>query len=291
MTPQNLANQIEGLVIAANERYARQITTVQSKLYNDLVTILKFVETDADGNILQNAGNRAILRAGQNQFNKTILESGYQDAVENHLKVIPKIDDLNAAYFESVSSAFLPNRVFIKQLQASAIETVNSFVLQDGLAAQVSLPLNQILNQNINSGGSFSGMLKQIETFIKGNDQVEGRLLRYTRTYISDALFNYSRAYQQAVTADLKLEFYLYAGGLMDKSRPFCIERAGKFYHHKEIESWAGESWAGKNPLTTESSIFILAGGFSCRHSIIPVHESIVPEEVKKRVSALEMTV
>jgi hypothetical protein len=286
MTPQSLANQIEGLVISANERYARQIIGVQSKLYNDLVTILKFIETDADGNILQNAGNRAILRAGQNQFDKTILNSAYQSAVEDHLRVIPKIDELNAAYFESVSSAFLPNRVFIKQLQASAIETVNSFVLQDGLAAQVKLPLNEILNQNINSGGSFSGMLKQVETFVKGNDQVEGRLLRYTRTYISDAIFNYSRAYQQAVTADLKLEFYLYSGGLMDKSRPFCIERAGKFFHHNEIEGWASESWAGKNPLTTESSIFVLAGGFSCRHSIIPVHENIVDSDVIERAKA-----
>ena len=286
MTPQSLANQIEGLVIAANERYATQIIGVQSKLYNDLVTILKFIETDADGNILQNAGNRAILRAGQNQFDKTIQNSAYQSAVEDHLRVIPKIDELNAAYFESVSSAFLPNRVFIKQLQTSAIETVNSFVLQDGLAAQVKLPLNEILNQNINAGGSFSGMLKQVETFIKGNDQVEGRLLRYTRTYLSDAIFNYTRAYQQAVTADLKLEFYLYAGGLMDKSRPFCIERAGKFFHHNEIENWANLDWQGKNPLTTESSIFVLAAGFNCRHSIIPVHESIVDSDVIERAKS-----
>lgn len=279
MTPQQLANQIDGLIISANDVYAARIVRVQSKLYNDLVTILKFIETDADGNILQNAGNRAILRASQNQFNKTIQESNYQAAVEDHLKVIPKIDDLNAAYFESVSSAFKPNRIFVKQLQAQAIETVNSFVLQDGLAAQVQLPLNQILNQNINAGGSFSGMLKQIETFVKGNDQIEGRLLSYTRTYLRGTLFNYHRAYQQSITADLKLEFYLYAGGLMDKSRPFCIERSGNYYHHKEIEKWASLSWQGKDNLTTESSIFILAGGHNCTHSIIPVHKSIVPTE------------
>lgn len=287
MTPDSLANQIEGLIITANEQYARQIIGVQSKLYNDLVTILKFIETDADGNILQNAGNRAILRAGQNQFNKTILESSYQDAVENHLRVIPRIDDLNAAYFEAVSSSFKPNRVFIKQLQASAIETVNSFVLQDGLAAQVRIPLNEILNQNINSGGSFSGMLKQVEMFVKGNDQVEGRLLRYTRTYISDTLFNYSRAFQQSVTADLGLEFYSYSGGVQDKTRPFCEERAGKFFHHKEIESWASLDWQGKNPLTTESSIFIFCGGFNCRHSLIPVHKSIVdPADISRAQEA-----
>lgn len=284
MTPQQVANSIEGLIISANETYATQIVRVQSKLYNDLVTILKFIETDADGNILQNAGNRAILRAGQNQFDKTIQSSGYQDAVENHLKVIPKIDDLNADYFESVSSAFKPNRVFIRQLQASTIETVNSFVLQDGLQSQVAAPLNQILNQNINSGGSFSGMLKQLEIYTKGSDQVEGRLLRYTRTYISDTLFNYSRAFQQSVTADLKLEWYSYSGGIQDKTRPFCEERAGKFYHHKEVEAWASLDWQGKNQLTTESSIFIFCGGWNCRHSLIPVSEIIVPPEDLARI-------
>lgn len=279
MTPQQVASSIEGLIISANETYAAQIVRVQSKLYNDLVTILKFIETDADGNILQNAGNRAILKAGQNQFDKTIQSSGYQDAVEGHLKVIPKIDDLNASYFESVSSAFKPNRVFIRQLQSSAIETVNSFVLQDGLQSQIAGPLNQILNQNINSGGSFSGMLKQLEIFTKGNDQVEGRLLRYTRTYISDTLFTYSRSFQQSVTADLKLEWYSYSGGIQDKTRPFCEERAGKFFHHKEVEAWASLEWQGRNPLTTTSSIFIFCGGFNCKHSLIPVSEIIVPSE------------
>lgn len=287
MTPQQVANSIEGLIISANDTYAAQIIRVQSKLYNDLVTILKFIETDADGNILQNAGNRAILRAGQNQFDKTIQNSGYQDAVEGHLKVIPKIDELNSLYFESVSSAFKPNRVFIKQLQTSAIETVNSFVLQDGLQSQIAGPLNQILNQNINSGGSFSGMLKQLEIFTKGNDQVEGRLLRYTRTYISDTLFNYSRAFQQSVTADLKLEWYSYSGGVQDKTRPFCEERAGKFFHHKEVEAWASLEWQGRNPLTTASSIFILLGGFNCKHSLIPVHISLITEEDKKRAIEL----
>lgn len=279
MTPQQVATSIEGLIVSANERYARQIVGVQNKLYNDLVTILKFIDTDADGNILQNAGNRSILRAAQNQFDKTINESTYQSSVENHVRVIPKIDDLNADYFASVSSAFKPNRVFIKSLQSSTIETINSYILQDGLAAQVKIPLNEILNQNINAGGSFQGMLKQVETFTKGNDQVEGRLLRYTRTYISDTLFNYSRAYQQSVTADLKLEWYQYNGGIMDKTRPFCESRAGRFFQHKEVESWANLEWQGKNALTTESSIFIFCGGHNCRHQLIPVHESIVPDE------------
>lgn len=279
MTPQNLATTIEGLIVTANERYAKQIIGVQNKLYNDLVNLLKFIDVDDDGNIKQNAGNRSILRAAQNQFDKTINSSVYQDAVENHLKVIPKIDDLNADYFASVSSAFKPNRVFIKSLQSSTIETINSYILQDGLAAQVKIPLSEILNQNINAGGSFQGMLKQVEAFVKGNDQVDGRMLSYTRNKVKDTLFQYARAYQNSVTADLKLVWYLYAGGLIDTSRPFCQSRAGKYFHEDEIKSWASLQWAGKDNLTTESSIFILVGGHSCLHQLIAVHDSVVPVE------------
>jgi hypothetical protein len=284
MTPRDVADKIEGLIISANDAYAAKIVGIEAKLYDDLVEILRFVDLDNEGYIKQNAGNRQILRAAEKQFESTINNSGFQQAVESHLRVIPKVDALNEAYFESISSAFKPNRVFISSLQTQAIETVNSFVLQDGLAAQVKIPLNQILNQNINTGGQFSGMLKQLRTFITGDEKLDGRLTSYSRGVLRDTLFEYSRAYQQSVTADLKLEWYLYAGGLMDKSRPFCVERAGKYFHQKEIESWASMSWAGKNNLTTDSSIFILVGGHGCVHQLIPVHESIVPRSALDRI-------
>lgn len=287
MSASELAESIEGLVIAGNEAYGLALIKVQNKLYNDLVTILKFVETNDEGYILQNAGNRQILRAAQGQFDKTIQGSIYQSALEQHLQAIPAIDSLNVTYFESISSAFKPNRVFIQQLQAQTIETVNSLVLQDGLAAQVKLPLNQILSQNINTGGSFSGMLQQVQTFVKGDSTLDGRLLSYSRGIVKDSLFQYARAYQNSVTADLKLEWFGYVGGLIDTSRPFCIERNGHYYIQKEIESWASLEWKGKNPLTTESSIFVLVGGFSCLHQLIPVSELIVPSEEKERAKEL----
>lgn len=285
MTPNNLADSIEGLIIKANDKYAKRIASVQDQLYNAMTGKLKDLELDNDGYIKQTAANRKILRETQNIFDSTISNSIYEPALTDHIKVIPTINELNNDYFESISSAFKPNRVFIQQLQASTIETLNTYILNDGLTAQIRLPLNEILNQNINSGGSYTGMVKQVEAFIKGNNEVEGRLLRYTKTYVSDSLFNYSRAYQQAVTSDLGLTWYLYSGGLMDKSRPFCIERSGKFYHEDEVKAWASEEWKGKNPLTTESSIFVYAGGLNCRHQLTPVSEIIVPQEDLDRMS------
>lgn len=284
MSASELANQIEGLIIEANGKYASRIIAVQNKLYADLVTILKFVDLDEQGYIKQNAGNRAILRAAQDQFDKTIRSSTYQYALEQHLNVIPVIDSLSTEYFESISSAFKPNRVFIKSLQNQTIETVNTLILQDGLAAQIKLPLNQILQQNINTGGSFTGMLNQVKTFVQGNENLDGRLLSYSKTILHDTLFQYARSFQNSVTEDLGLVWYRYVGGIMDKSREFCIERNGGFFHQKEVESWADLSWKGKNNLTTKSSIFILCGGYNCSHQLIPVSDLIVPEDDKDRI-------
>lgn len=288
MSASELADKIEGLIIEANGKYASRIIAVQNKLYNDLVTILKFVDLDEQGYIKQNSGNRAILRTAQDQFDKTIRSSTYQYALEQHLNVIPVIDNLNTEYFESISSAFKPNRVFIKNLQTQTIENVNTLILQDGLAAQVKLPLNQILQQNVNTGGSFTGMLNQLKTFIQGNDNIEGRLLSYSRGILRDTLFQYTRSFQTSVTEDLKLTWYRYVGGLMDKSRPFCIDRNGGFFTQKEIESWASSEWKGKNNLTTKSSIFIFCGGYNCNHQLIPVSDLIVPAEDKNRAKDLE---
>lgn len=279
MTPSQLASSIEGLIIASNEKYAKAILRVQNELYDNLLLNLKELELDGEGYIKQNAVNRKILREAQGEFDATISNSIYKSSLEKHLQVIPKINELNALYFQTIQSAFTPNKNFLKSLQSQTISSVNELLLQDGLRANIKNPLNKILEQNVNTGGSFKGMLKQVQDFIIGNDKVEGRLLRYAKTYVSDILFQYTRSYQQSITADLKLEWYRYVGGIVEHSREFCRERNGKFFTQKEVESWAKLSWKGKDPLTTESSIFVLLGGHSCRHQLIPVSEIIVPEE------------
>ena len=283
MDPLELAQVIDTLILNADARYVSAIGRVQKDLYNQLTAILKDLELDPEGYIKQNASNRGILRAADQKINEVFSSTLYTTAVSNYVSVVPKIDLQNVKYFKSIDSAFAPNRQFLKSLQNDTIATVEKYVLQDGLQSQVISPLSQILNQNVNSGGQFSGFLEQVRTYVLGNDQVEGRAMSYTRTYLRDTLFTYSRTFQQSITNDLGLEYYIYSGGVMDKTRPFCLERAGKFYSHKEIESWALEEWAGKKQGTTESSIFLFAGGWNCGHQIIPVSKIIVPQEVIDR--------
>lgn len=288
MTPEELAQSLADLIADVEEQFSTAVLRIQDTLYRRLSVVLKDLKTDSEGYILQTAENRAILRQAEGVFDDVIRNSGYQAAVESVLGTIPDIDALNVAYFETIDKAFQPNRNFIKSLQRQVIRDVNTYALNDGLIVNVKVPLNQILNQNINAGASFTGMLEQLRNFITGGEN-QGRLLSYSRTFLSTTLFDYSRAYQQAVTKDLGLEFYLYSGGLTKPgkgssgSRPFCIERADLFFHHKEIEDWAELDWSGKRQGTTKSSIFMFAGGWNCRHTIIPVSVVIVPQDVIER--------
>lgn len=284
MKPEKLADEIEKIILNVTDAYANDITGLQDSFYNRLIRILKDLELDSEGYIKQSAANRSIMNQAESAINELLPGQAFTEAVSGTLSAINTIDNLNVNYFKSVSEGFNENRNFIKSLQAQTVKSIESTLLEDGLTVQVKNPLVDILNRNINSGGQFNGFLEELRTFIKGNDGVDGRILSYSRTYLSDSLFNYSRSYQEAMTADLKLDWYLWAGGIQDTSRSICVEHSGRYLHRKEIEKIADQDWAGKRPGTTKSSIFIFVGGYNCKHSLIPVSESAVPKEDLKRL-------
>lgn len=287
MKPGVLADAIARAIVDTADNPALLIADLQEVIYDKLLIQLKNLNLDADGYIRQTAANREVLSKAEEVVSEYLPGAKLNGAISEALGVIPKIDRLNNDYFSSISDSFKENRIFIRKLQQQTIESIETNLLGDGLTAQVKTPLVNILNRNVNSGGQFKGFLEEVRLFAQGNENLDGRLVSYSRGILRDSLFQYSRSYQEAMTSDLKLDFYLYAGGIMDTTRPFCQERVGQYFHRKEIESWADLTWQGKNPLTTASSIFVFVGGFSCQHSLIPVSDIIVPAEDKKRATEL----
>lgn len=284
MNPEKLAQEIENIILAVTETYAKDIVALQDALYNRLSRILKDLELDSEGYIKQSAANRSILMNAEVALDEMLPGATFTEAVSKTLGTINTINELNAGYFSTVSDGFKESRNFIKSLQTQTIESIESTLLQDGLTMQIKNPLTDILNRNVNAGGQFGGFLEEVRNFVKGNTDLDGRLLSYSRTFVTDTLFNYSRSYQESMTADLKLDWYLFSGGLTDTSREFCVHRVGKYWHRKEIEKWPSQSWQGKRQGTTKSSIFTYLGGYNCRHSLVPVSERIVPKEDIQRL-------
>lgn len=279
MTPEELARRLESTIISANDTLSAGIITIQDSLYPQIVKVLKDLDLDEEGLIKQTAANRAIMNKALGVLDKKVASSQYQNLVEKYLKTIPAVDALNVTYFEVLSDAFKPNRQFLASLQKQTIKQVEDLLFNQGFQASVKIPLSNLLNTSVNSGGHFTDLLDSVKGFIKGNSEIDGKLLSHTKTITKSTLFNYSRAFHHAVSNDLGLVWFAYSGGLMRSSRDFCIDKAGHYFRKEEIESWASQDWAGKVQGTNASSIFIFAGGWNCAHSIIPVDESTVPEE------------
>lgn len=290
MTATDLADKLDKITAQASQRLEAKIVTTQNHVEGQIIAILKDLEVDKDGYIIQSQANRKIIQRAANAFESGIKNSPYFDGIQQYVNTIPALDKANSAYFDFISQGYKPNAQYITSLKKDTITSIESLLMQEGLESQIKAPLVNILNQNINSSAKFTDLLKQVQEYILGNGKLDGQLLRYSKQITTDSLFSYSRAYQQAVTSDLGLEWYLYAGGLTKEgkfsggSRPFCIDRVGKYYHHTEIEAWASLDWAGKRRGTTASSIFIFAAGYNCRHSIIPVSTSVVPKYALDRV-------
>lgn len=282
MKPKEIAKAIEDAIIVYGDSLLSFIDDLEAALLKSLLLSLGKLELDDGGYILLTAANRKIIQEAEKVFNDTVLSSSYQRAISDFMGVIDEIDVKNAEYFTELKADFKPNKAFLSSTRKETIKSVESLLLREGVVLQVKLPLMDVISKSINTGAIYSGLTKQLNNFVNGNGN-GGVLKNYVRVISTGAAMDYSRSYQQSVATDMDLEFYLYSGDIIRNSRDFCIDKAGNYYHQKEIESWAHESWQGKHKGTTEATIFIYAGGYGCIHSIVPVSINEVPDEVIER--------
>ena len=109
---------------------------------------------------------------------------------------------------------------------------------------------------------------------------IRDRLLQYNKQIAHDTFAIADRNYTSAVSEELEAEWFFYSGSEIETTRPFCSARHNEYFYYREIEQWpstAGD-WAGRIPGTNSSTIYSYAGGYNCRHSIIPVSIRRVPE-------------
>jgi hypothetical protein len=284
MTTDQLSGKIESLISGFEDAFGKQVNSTQKALFEQMQVLLNKLELSADGLILQNQGNRKILAQFDKYFNKAFNQSGYYATLDKSAGTVSGITTANGEYFADIVDGFTVDAQYIKNLQRETISQFESLLANEGLEAMMKKPLIDILNQNINTGASYSDLLKQVREFAIGNDELAGQLQRYSGQLTTDTLFNFNRAMQEAVSQNSGLDWYLYSGSNDADSREFCKQRAGKYFHRTEIEKWANMDWAGKRRGTTKSSIYVYLGGYRCRHKLIAVSEAVVPKSALNRI-------
>jgi hypothetical protein len=279
----DIVNQKVDRLESVPNAFLSAMERIQRNKFREVASLIDVLDYSG-GNLVVNEANLLRIEGIVEGLKDVLTGQEFESAVASLMDEFDEQAVLNFAYFEEIEPAFsIPEiaTATVKQRQAATIAD-----LLDSTNQYLSNPTRSALSDAIQSGVSRQDLIDTLRIIVQGDDQIDGRLLRSTRLIVSDAFALNDAAVSEVIAQDLGLEWYLYTGGLMDSTRPFCKARNGKYFHRTEVESWANLTWNGKMPNTDSKTIFLTRGGYNCQHSLLPVSESIVPKKDVQRVFA-----
>jgi len=269
------------------EAFQSSVEKLQRRIFNRITELIGRLETEG-GQIKMTEANLLIVQDINDELKQVLNGKEYVSAVREFTNEFNTQKAINDQYFKKAFGDDFQETGLANQLVKNSQR--NAFELLAGEPAQQNFiaPIKTQLENAVSSGASLSETIKGIRETVEGNEQADGRLLRYSKQVTWDSFALSDRAYTNAIAEDLDVEWFRYSGGLVKDSRCFCEERDQQFFHFKEIEAFGrGEdlgdcdngdgTWKGEMVGTNESTIFIVAGGYNCRHTWSPVSITLVP--------------
>lgn len=264
-------------------------------LYKDLQELIKDLRTK-DGFFVSDRANLELAGEIIQRLKEVFYTSEYAEAVavfasefDNQLGLADEY--LIRAFPTFEASSF--GAAVVEKAKRNAVE----LLLQAEAEARFFAPLKDVLEEAVVSGARYRDTLDVLTPYFEGKD---GGVIKQYSSQVAHDVFAFSdREYMSTVSDEIEAEWFKYSGGTIETSRPFCVERHEKFFHFKEIEGWVdckrvdgqktpqktvnGCTWAGMVEGTSEQTIYTYAGGWNCRHSIVPVSILLVPKTVIQR--------
>lgn len=261
--------------------------SVQNEVYKETLKLINQMDT-AGGNFVYNEKNLNII----SQLDKTLTKSVYNDEFIGGLTGFIKEFETQALYsndlFSYTFDDFEPTDLYNTTLRSTQ-ENALDLYSEQSFTQQISKPLKDTLNSAVTQEMSFADIQATVQTFVLGNEQVDGSLISYVKNTAYDAFAVADRTYYQAVANDYQVEWYNYVGGEIKTTRCFCEARNGHAFHIENIRDWgrgkdlgdcrSGNLWQGATKGTNESTIFNFVGGYRCQHSLVATSLSRVNKQ------------
>ena len=267
--------------------YLTEVERAQKRLFPQIVEILRQLAVDASGNIILNSSNLALAANVKELVQQILADSEYISAVRTYAAGMSEQVSVSNQLFAQAFDGFTPAanaQALFRLTQANAVDLMVNAIGNQRFADVV----RENIETAISSNAGFTETVRQLQTIVTGDEEIDGKLLQYNKQIAHDTFAIADRNYTSAVSEELEAEWFFYSGSEIETTRPFCRARHNEYFYYREIEQWpatAGD-WAGRIPGTNSSTIYSYAGGYNCRHSIIPVSVRRVPEaKVREAIS------
>lgn len=278
------------------QQFVTRLQQTQQELLNEALKIVNSLDLDKSGVIKLTADNVNKLDKLNDKLKQVLNGDEYLGAVKELSTSIATQGKLSKKIIEQsfeTTDFSAVNEMLLKQSR----QVIASELTGTAVETPVLKPVQSVLQSAVSGGASLQETTKNLTKAIVGNAEKVGALEKYSGNIAYDSIANADRAYTTLLANETGAEWFLYAGGSIKSSRAFCIDRAGQYFHKKEIEAWGdgrvtvgitrptetSAQWQGKNPNTNSATIFVYAGGHNCQHIIIPVPAAQVPLSVIER--------
>lgn len=278
----------------------------QKKIYEEVVTLAKDLETDAQGKIKQTITNLKRLNQIKAKLTALSKDKEWVAGIGKFVKYFDILQKQQNAYFSTAFPQLTLGETAKKRnemMKQIAVNNTIEALMGDGLKANVTDKLNDILLRGVTSGAKWADLQQELRDHLMGKEGGQGAFARYATTYATTALSQYTGQHNQLMTKDLGLEWFMYTGSNIETTRPFCEALTKKKWVHKseiptilqgKIEMSDGEVVEvpiyqktnlpyGMIADTTPDNFQCNCGGWNCRHQLIPVADAVVPAAIRAK--------
>lgn len=267
-----------------NERkkvLSSQVSELQKNLYIRLFDRLIAQLDAAEGKLENTPGN--IQKAA-------IVDKVFKDFETDLQRVMKSVSaDYNSLLGYNIKYYSQFNQALFKTVQARVEKSmmarvgyssdgfqkdgfIDSFINDKTVARAVK---NTVLGAVLN-GAPLKTLQKTLSATIIGTPTSNGLIENHFNTYIYDTYSQFDSESGNQFAIQLGLNYAIYAGGLVDASRPFCIERNDKAFTREEIEQFGtskdkfgGYTNKSKGEFAGKNKDYIPErdrGGYNCGH-------------------------
>jgi len=138
-----------------------------------------------------------------------------------------------------------------------------SFLWNLGMMGEVRQRIQQTVINAVSSGQKFNILARNIKPVFKSTQTTKSTLAKYYLKYAYNPIMQTLNSVSYTLAKQYGITEFIYSGGLVEKSRQFCIDRNGNRYSIGEAKKWNDLEWDGK---IKGVDFFVQCGGHFCKH-------------------------
>ena len=274
MTPEEIrklsylkAVKLEQLIEQVEERIDKASSALTKTILKEFLQKL----TIEQGKVIAQFNRRTLTlfnqawKIYQNEVRAKLIDSIVTD--------IDTILDENDTYYRKTSANYNLERSEMKRLLDRRLGIRdNGTLIREGYMngllddSNIRAEIQKFVYKEMLRSSGFESFKKGMKTFIEGDKGKFGLFQKHYKTFSYDAYSVIDRYTGAQFAQKLGYNHFIYQGGLIKTSRPFCVKRNGNIYTTEEAEEWQHDEDLEAIESRERYNWLLDMGGYNCRH-------------------------